>query len=401
MADHSPFPFGDSDDDGQNPFAGLPFFGEMMKMFADQGPVQWDTARQVAHMTATGGQAESNPDPAARMSFVDLGRIVVDQLEAVTGRLHPVLAVEPAVVTRTLWVDATLEDYKPFFTDLATALAQRPEPDTDDDPMAAMLGQFSGLLAPTMMGMTVGSMVGLLGKRSLGQYDLPLPRRAGRAPMFVLTNIDEFAVEWNLSTDDARMWTLISELTLHSIISVPHVAAEIDRLVRSHVAAFRPDPHAIMDKLSSIESSDPMQIMQSLQNVLGDPEVLLGAMRSPEQDRLQPHIDTALSLVVGWADHIADQVGARILGNPARISEAARRRRIESGEETTFVERLLGLRLDRSRVEQGKSFVAGVVERAGTTGLDPLFDRTNSLPTKAELEAPGLWLARLEISDAD
>ena len=400
MADGSPFPFGDSDDDSPNPFAGLPFFGEMMKMFADQGPVQWDTARQVALLTATGGQTESNPDPTARISFVDLGRIVVDQLEAVTERALPVPAVEPAVVTRTAWVDTTLEDYRPFFTDLATALAQKPA-DTDDDPMAAMLGQFSGLLAPTMMGMTVGSMVGLLAKRSLGQYDLPLPRRAGRAPMFVLTNIDEFANEWNLSTDDARMWTLISELTLHTIISIPHVAAEVERLVRSHVAAFRPDPNAIMDKLSSIESSDPMQIMQSLQNVLGDPEVLLGAMRSPEQDRLQPYIDTVLSLVVGWADHIADQVGARILGNPARIAEAARRRRIESGEETTFVERLLGLRLDRSRVEQGKSFVAGVVERAGARGLDPLFDRTTALPTPAELDAPGLWPARLEISDAD
>jgi len=400
MADGSPFPFGDSDDDSPNPFAGLPFFGEMMKMFADQGPVQWDTARQVALLTATGGQTESNPDPTARMSFVDLGRIVVDQLEAVTERALPVLAVEPAVVTRTAWVGTTLEDYRPFFTDLATALAQKPA-DTDDDPMAAMLGQFSGLLAPTMMGMTIGSMVGLLAKRSLGQYDLPLPRRAERAPMFVLTNIDEFAAEWNLSTDDARMWTLISELTLHTIISIPHVAAEVERLVRSHVAAFRPDPNAIMDKLSSIESSDPMQIMQSLQNVLGDPEVLLGAIRSPEQDRLQPHIDTVLSLVVGWADHIADQVGARILGNPARIAEAARRRRIESGEETAFVERLLGLRLDRSRVEQGKSFVAGVVERAGARGLDPLFDRTTALPTPAELDAPGLWLARLEISDAD
>jgi hypothetical protein len=30
-----------------------------------------------------------------------------------------------------------------------------------------------------------------------------------------------------------------------------------------------------------------------------------------------------------------------------------------------------------------------------------LFDRETSLPTPAELEAPGLWLARLEISDAD
>ena len=235
----------------------------------------------------------------------------------------------------------------------------------------------------------------------LTQYDLPLPRRGNVAPMFVLTNIDDFALEWNVATDDARMWTLINELTLHAIISLPHVGSEIDRLVRAHVAAFRPDPNALMDKLSSVESTDPMQMMQSLQSVLGDPEVLLGAMRSPEQDELQPHLDTVVSLVVGWADHISDAVGSRILGNPGRIAEAARRRRIESGEETAFVERLLGLRLNRAQVERGKAFVAGVIERAGTSGLDPLFDRPSAIPTPAELEAPGLWLARLEISDAE
>lgn len=374
----------------------------MMKMFQSQGPVQWDTARQIAHLTATGGQSEPNPDPAARLAFVDLARIVVDQLTAVTGREHAALTVEPAVVTRTHWVTATLDDYRPLFDDLATALSGRPNDsgdDTGDDPLAAMLGQFSGMLAPVMMGMTVGSMVGLLAKRSLGQYDLPLPRRNDPAPMFVLANIDDFAREWNVATDDARMWTLINELTLHSIISLPHVTSEIDRLVRSHVAAFRPDPNALMDKLSSVESADPMQVMQSLQSVLGDPEVLLGAMRSPEQDELQPYLDTVLSLVVGWADHISDAVGSRILGNPGRIAEAARRRRIESGEETAFVERLLGLRLNRAQVERGKDFVTGVIERAGANGLDPLFDRPTALPTPAELEAPGLWLARLEISD--
>ena len=403
MSGQPPFPFGGSDDDS-NPFAGLPFFGEMMKMFQSQGPIQWDTARQIAHMTATSGKSEPNPDPAARLAFIDLARIVVGQLTSVTGREHPALAVEPAVVTRTHWVSTTLDDYRPLFTDLATALAARPETTDDDgesDPLAAMLGQFSGLLAPVMMGMTVGSMVGLLAKRSLGQYDLPLPRRTGSAPMFVLTNIDEFASDWNVAVDDARMWTLINELTLHAVISRPHVGAEIDRLVRGHVAAFRPDPDAIMNKLSSVESSDPMEMMQSLQSVLGDPEVLLGAMRSPAQDELQPYLDTVVSLVVGWADHIADAIGSRILGNPGRIAEAARRRRIESGEETAFVERLLGLRLNRSQVERGKAFVAGVIERAGSDGLDPLFDRANAIPTPSELEAPGLWLARLEISDAD
>ena len=370
-------------------------------MFQSQGPIQWDTARQIAHLTATSGRSETNPDPAARLAFVDLARIVVNQLSAVTGRELPSLAIEPAVVTRTHWVTSTLDDYRPLFDDLATALGARNDTEDTDDPFAAMIGQFSGLLAPVMMGMTVGSMVGLLAKRSLGQYDLPLPRRADTAPMFVLANIDDFALEWNVATDDARMWTLINELTLHAIISLPHVGSEIDRLVRAHVAAFRPDPNALMDKLSSVESTDPMQMMQSLQTVLGDPEVLLGAMRSPEQDVLQPYLDTVVSLVIGWADHISDAVGSRILGNPGRIAEAARRRRIESGEETAFVERLLGLRLNRSQVERGKAFVAGVIERAGTSGLDPLFDRVTAIPTPAELEAPGLWLARLEISDAE
>jgi putative hydrolase len=399
MSGQPPFPFGGSDDDS-NPFSGLPFFGEMMKMFQSQGPIQWDTARQIAHLTATGGQSESNPEPAARLAFVDLARIVVDQLNSVTGREHAALAVEPAVVTRTHWVTATLDDYRPLFDDLATALGPRPNEadDTEGDPFAALLGQFSGMLAPVMMGMTVGSMVGLLAKRSLGQYDLPLPRRSQSAPMFVLANIDDFALQWNLATDDARMWTLINELTLHAVISLPHVGSEIDRLVRAHVAAFRPDPNALMDKLSSVESSDPMQMMQSLQSVLGDPEVLLGAMRSPAQDELQPYLDTILSLVIGWTDHISDAVGSRILGNPGRIAEAARRRRIESGEETAFVERLLGLRLNRSQVDRGKAFVVGVIERAGNDGLDPLFDRPTAIPTPAELEAPGLWLARLEIS---
>jgi putative hydrolase len=399
MSGQPPFPFGGSDDDS-NPFSGLPFFGEMMKMFQSQGPIQWDTARQIAHLTATGGQSEPNPDPAARLAFVDLARIVIDQLTTVTGREHAALTVEPAVVTRTHWVTATLDDYRPLFDDLATALGPRPNEfgDTEGDPFAALLGQFSGMLAPMMMGMTVGSMVGLLAKRSLGQYDLPLPRRKQSAPMFVLANIDDFALQWNLATDDARMWTLINELTLHTVISLPHVGSEIDRLVRAHVAAFRPDPNALMDKLSSVESSDPMQMMQSLQSVLGDPEVLLGAMRSPAQDELQPYLDTVLSLVIGWSDHISDAVGSRILGNPGRIAEAARRRRIESGEETAFVERLLGLRLNRSQVERGKAFVAGVIERAGNNGLDPLFDRPTAIPTPAELEAPGLWLARLEIS---
>lgn len=391
-----------SDDSEPNPFAGLPFFGDMMKMFSNQGPIQWDVARQLATMMATEGKSEPNPDPSARLAFVDLSRIVAAQVQSVTGFDDPTLDTEPTVVTRAMWLQRTFDDYRPLFVDLATALKPREQSNAsdDDDPMSAMFANLTSMLAPMLMGMTVGSMVGLLARRSLGQYDLPLPRRTDASPMFVLSNIDGFAEEWSLPVDDVRMWTLITEMSLHTVLGITHLGDELNGLVRRHVAAFRPDPTAIADKLTDVSMDDPATAMQSLQKVFNDPEVLLGAVRSAEQDALQPALDSVVALVVGWADWIADEVGRRVLGNPARLAEAARRRRVEGGDETAFVEKLLGLRLTRQQVERGRAFVAGVVERAGPDGLTKLRTRTDSIPTPAELDAPGLWLARLEISDA-
>jgi hypothetical protein len=42
-------------------------------------------------------------------------------------------------------------------------------------------------------------------------------------------------------------------------------------------------------------------------------------------------------------------------------------------------------------------FIAGVIERGGNAAVNQLLDVTGSIPTPAELDAPGLWLARLEI----
>lgn len=395
MADDSPEP------QEPNPFSGLPFFGDIMKMFGATGPVHWDTARQVAQVTATGGATESNVDPIQRIEFSELARIATPQVSAVTGidtlTMHP----EPLAVTPGTWAQRTLDDYKPLFTELATALGRQPsasETSSDTDPFASMFAGLTNMIAPMTMGMTIGSMVGLLARKSLGQYDLPLPRPEAAGMMMVPANVDGFASEWELPIRDVRMFALVHELVIHHLYSVSHIREAVLDLVRRHVGAFRPDPQAIADKLTSLEVGDPNDMMQSLQGVLGDPELLLGAVRSPEQDRLQPQLDAMLALVIGWTDHMTDAVGARILGNPVRIAEALRRRRIEAGDETAFVERLLGLQLNRQQVERGRSFVRGVIERAGDNALAPLYADARNLPTPAEIDAPGLWLARLEVS---
>ena len=141
--------------------------------------------------------------------------------------------------------------------------------------------------------------------------------------------------------------------------------------MRQHVGGFRPDPNAVADRLGSLdtEAGDPMA---ALQQALGDPEVLLGAVTSPEQQALRPRLDALVAVVVGYTDWIVDAVAVRVVGgNALRIAEAVRRRRVETTASDSFVEQLLGIRLGDDQVARGKAFVQGVVDRAGDAGLAP------------------------------
>ena len=390
-----------------NIFGNMPMFGDMMKMFNTQGPIQWDTARQIALVTATDGQTEPNVDPLVRIEYANLARIAGMHIHQITGLgdISTASSVEPVMVTPGAWAQRTLDDYRPLFTQLATALSSHqnepPDSSSEGDPFATMFAGITNMIAPMTMGMTVGSMVGHLAKKSLGQYDLPLPRPVKNEIAIVPATVDTFAAEWDLPLEDVRMWTLIRELVVHQLYSITHIRDAVTDMVQSFIAGFRPNPSAITDKLSNLDSTDPSELMESLQKILGDPELMLGAVRSEEQNHLQPQLDALLGLIIGWSDHMTDAVGSRVLGNPSRIAEAARRRRLESGEETIFVEKLLGLHINRQQVERGRNFVQGVIERMGEGGLAPLYVSAANLPTLSELDAPGLWLARLEFSADD
>jgi uncharacterized protein (DUF2342 family) len=71
------------------------------------------------------------------------------------------------------------------------------------------------------------------------------------------------------------------------------------------------------------------------------------------------------------------------------------RRRGETDADDVFVERLLGIRLGDDQVARGKNFVQGIVDRVGEHELTRMFTLADPLPTPSEIEAPGLWIARV------
>ena len=287
-------------------------------------------------------------------------------------------APDPEVVTRSQWASGTLDAYRHLFTEMATALGATGDdeqaPDAAGDPMMAMMAGLSKMMAPAMLGMAVGSMVGHLATRAFGTHDLPIPRRPNSVTLLP-SNIDAFATDWEIPQDEMRLWVLAHELAGHALFEADHLPRRAQRpRPPATSAGFRPDPNAVAERLGSLDA-DADDPMAALQSALGDPEVLLGAVTSPAQLELRPRLDALVAVVVGYTDWIVDAVAVRVVGgNALRIAEAVRRRRVETTASDTFVEQLLGIRLGEAQVARGKAFVQGVVDRAGDDGLRPLLD---------------------------
>ncbi len=393
---------------GDDPFKGVPFLGDLARMFQQQqhGPVSWDAARQLAASIANEGQPEPNVDPVARIQLEQLARVAELHVANASG-----LVVSPTgtgitivPVNRTQWTERSMGALRDLFEALAGSLASglqvdpMSELDGEGDPMAAMFGGLMQMLGPMMLGMTAGSMLGHLARRSFGQYDLPIPRPPSDELMVVVPNLDEFGREWSLPNDDLRLWVCVHEVAHHAVLSVPHVRTRLDDLLRRYVGGFEPDSSSLEDRLAGIELTDASG-MAALQDAFGDPEVLLGAIRSADQRELLPYLEALVAVIVGYVDFVMDSIGEGLIGSYRMLSEALRRRRVEADPSDRFVERLLGLELTQSAYDSGAAFVSGVVERAGKEGLEQLWRSERELPTPAEVDAPGLWLARIELPD--
>jgi putative hydrolase len=400
-----------SDEPGSpNPFEGFPLFGDLAKLFGQSGGMPWDAARNLALAVATDNTSEPNVDPLERIKLEQLARAAELHVANVTGLSTTVagrsLGVVP--VNRGQWAHRTLDDYRPLLESLAgslgsTAVLGEDEPDDElgasDDPFAAMFGPMIHAMQPMMVAMTAGSMVGHLARRSLGQYDLPIPRPRSDDLLILVRNLDAFGSEWSLPADDLRLWICLHEIAHHTVLGVPHVRDRLESLLHEYTTSFRSDPGALEAQLGDLDLSGGPDSLASIQQALGEPGALLGAIQSDAQRALLPRMGAIVAVVVGVVDHVMDEIGSKLIPSYGMVTEALRRRRVETAESDRFVERLLGLELTQATYDRGTNFVEGVVERAGADGLARLWESEKMLPSPPEVDAPGLWLARIDLPD--
>jgi putative hydrolase len=379
---------------------------QLMRMLQSQGPVNVEIAQQVASAVATTDEEtglqsqEPGIDASVRTNFDDVVRAAQVSVAETTG-IATTLGVSTVCVDRSGWAHATLDELMPVLTALAGALQG---PGTSGgldlgDPAPGEPGDIGAFLMqsllPLLLGVWSGSMIGQLAHHALGQYDLPLPLHGPPTQRFLVRNVEEFGREWTLPIEELRYALALREVVHGAQRSVPWVREELERLAIDYVAAYEVQPDALQEQLGDLDVSDPTSMASFTQ--LGDPSRLLGAMRSERQEPLLEALQRFVSVLEGYTDVVVEVLGERMITAHARIDEALKRHRLERGEAAAFVDRLLGLELGRDHYDEGVAFARGVVERGGLEQLNRLWTSREMMPTRSELEAPGLWLARIDL----
>jgi len=331
-------------EEGSGHFNRLPFFSELSRIPTVDEPVNWPLARRVAVWVAGEGEQHREGRAKDQAHLVELARVAELQVAAATGLPTTVTGstLMPLTVTPAQWASRGLDAHLPLLTALATALTKSMD-EAEESPDAPEETRVpAGQPAPsTLKGLVFGWMLGQMGRRSLGQYDLPLPWPPFDKILFVPANLDEFAAEWSLPGDDVRLWVCLREVTHHAVLGRSHVRERFEQLLHGYVAGFDVDSSAFADQLGALDVADP----SSFRAVMGDPESVVAAVENPRQQELLRQLEALVSAVEGYVDHVVEQLGGRLVGDYELITESMRRRRVEASWGDRFVAKLLGVEL--------------------------------------------------------
>jgi coenzyme F420 biosynthesis associated uncharacterized protein len=268
------------------------------------------------------------------------------------------------------------------------------------DPVLQQAGKGLGKLKPAAeltagfaMSGEVGLLVGYLGQRVLGQYEvLLIDEGADDHPprlLFVLPNLAKAVSSFDADPAEFVTWVTLHEVTHAVQFSSaewlqPHLAGLVHELLDS--AEKRIERSA---KRSLPNRAELARIGSALRR--GD---LIGIVASDGEREVIDRVQAVMAVVEGHAEHVMDAVAPELLPSLPRLRRALDSRRRNQSSVSRIVARLLGLEMKMRQYERGKIFCDHVAEHGGREALTYLFSSAAALPTLVEIEDPAGWLAR-------
>ena len=342
--------------------------------------VDWGLARQIAGLAAGRGSEEAPPFDAAALS--------VEMEPAVAGYTRLALSkpTPPAeVVSRAEWAAVNLEPLSHILDPVAERLDER----------LSFAGPLAGALragASATLAAEAGLVMGYLSSRVLGQYDVSLlGAETDPRLLFVGPNLAGAVRDLDVDADAFGRWICAHELThVFQFQGVPWLREHMAGLLRRYVETLEVRiEKGAAGGLPSLP--DPQKLVNAFRE-----GGLAALVQSPEQRALMDEVQSAMSVIEGYSEHVMDRVAAEFIPGHEKLRTAMDRRRASRSAPQRIIERLLGFDVKLRQYEQGKKWADAVASLAGIEGLNRVWASPDALPTAGELRHPRQWLKRTE-----
>ena len=352
---------------------------------AADGIVDWQRAEQIAisRLARAPGALPPSELVKAQDVYASAMRQVVPLLEERLGLPLPGVVERYAVVDRAGWARANITTFEHLIGHLEPHIRSAT---ADNKGFASGVSKLTNRFLTTQQ---IGFLLGYLGQRVLGQYDIAIlsaEAEPGKL-LFVEENIRGAATALNVPLNDFRVWIALHETTHAYEFEAntwlrPYLRDHLERQLTG-----------MLDQAKSIQSEGFGSLIRRLRESQDNP--LLGFM-GPEQRALFDETQRVMSLLEGFSDWVMDEVGAELLPNVDVIRERFDvRRNQRRGTVDRLIARLTGLDMKLEQYKRGEKFVAGVAAAGGKDAVKLIWSSAWALPSEAEFADPQAWLSRV------
>jgi coenzyme F420 biosynthesis associated uncharacterized protein len=360
--------------------------GRRAERIARRGLVDWPAAEQVAISRLRRAPGTLTPDElrASEPDYAAAMARVVPALEAELGVDLPGIVGRSGVVDRAGWVRANVAGFEAIIGRLEGSLLDQVVPAGSGLGKAAM-----AIANRWVTTRQLGFLLGFMGQRVLGQYDLALlsaETTPGRL-LFVEENIRQTARALDVPLGPFRTWIALHETThAFEFESHPWLRPYLAERLERQVTAFSRDASSL--------GRDAIRALGRALRGEGEGHWIERLM-GDEQRRLFRETQAVMSLLEGFGDYVMDDVGRELVPGVERISARFHERRNRRTPMERAILRITGMDLKLEQYERGERFVAAIAQARGAEALRRLWESAETLPRADELEAPDRWIARV------
>ena len=366
--------------------------GSRSREYVSRGEIPELIDWQGARMFAARMNAQSRLGGTVREELNTSYRRLVEQSSPVvaeyTGMELPYDLTGVYAFDRIDWIDANVRNFQTLFEPI-----EQLNPLRDEDNASAFNVAW-GTVNQRVLTAEIGILLGYLGRRVLGQYDMTL---LGREPVeggrlyFVHPNIQNVERNLRLPSEEFRLWLALHEVThAFEFEANPWLQDYFNSLLREYITFLNRDAEHLKRGLDGLRIF--WRRARTGESVTGN---WFEYVMNEEQRGLFNRMQAMMSVVEGYSNHVMNAVGRDLIPSYEVISRRFERRL----RQRTFVEvmfaRLTGLDVKMEQYRKGEAFIDALCDAGGHDLAKRVWEGPEMLPTLDEVNDPQLWITRV------